>query len=71
MRLLVEMERTGWVREFGEVKFVESEGCLDVKVFKDESQISGFITGENCQRNFNCPVLPQDSQGKWMLHGQR
>lgn len=31
------MERTGWVREFGEVESVEPEGCLDGKVFKDET----------------------------------
>lgn len=58
MKVPVEMERTGWVTEFGEVGSVEPEGCLDGKVFEDESQVSGFITRENCQRDFNCPVLP-------------
>lgn len=58
MKVPVEMERTGWVTEFGEVGSVEPEDCLDGKVFEDESQVSGFITRENCQRDFNCPVLP-------------
>ena len=31
---------------------MELEGCLDGKVFKDESQVSGFLTWVNCQTDF-------------------
>lgn len=41
------------------------------KDIHDESQVSDFITRENCQRDFNCPMFPQDSHSKWMLDGQR
>lgn len=58
------MERTGWIRVIEEVESMEPKGCLEGKVFKDESQVSGFITGRTVRQISVVLCSPQDSQSK-------
>lgn len=57
--VIVEMERNRWIRGIKEVESTKLRAVWmgRLKVVKEESQVSGFVTWVNCQPSIQIPGI--------------